>query len=130
MPLLDDLADFIIANNPSFLAASTFAGDWQDEPDVACVVYEYPGSNIYMMGGGPVSLEMPRVQVVVRAPEYAQARLLSGSIRATMDTIRSTTLNGTRYLRVGALDTPHEIAPDVQHRKRIAVNYEVTKEVS
>lgn len=132
MPLLDDIADFIIASptDADFTMTNVFAQDMQDTPDLALAVYEYPGDVQYMMGGGGVRYERPRIQVVIRHPDYVIAREKATVVRGILDTIASTTLSGTFYMRVLALDTPHEIAPDARNRRRIATNFEVTREPS
>lgn len=139
--LLDDLADHLAAH----LAGSLVVGrdivksGFSDlpidaagtpAPDTQLALHAYPGlAPDQVMGpGNPSPVVNPNVQVVARARTYVVASDLAQAAYDVLAPIVDTLINGTRYLRIEAIQEPFHIGNDQNARTLIACNYQVSRE--
>lgn len=130
--LLDELATFLAGQGLGVVATDIFKGIMPDAPvDVPVVaVFETPGDPpSYVLSPTNIQLENPRIAVWVRGTEhdYDTARRKSQDAHDALDTIRNSTLSGTRYLSVKPLQQPFLLERDQGDRPIFAFNAEVTK---
>jgi hypothetical protein len=134
--LASDIATYISTSTLGLTAGTNvFAIPFPESTAVAdravCVI-EYPGEAPEHAAGASLSAplyERPRFQVVVRdATSAAQAcRDLAESVYRLLDGLADTTLSGTRYMQVRALQSPFYLSIDGQHRHRFVCNYAAEK---
>ena len=131
MPLLDALLTYIDAQTALTAGSDLFASEMPGVPDACVAVYEYPGErpeHAFGANSAPHQ-EKPRFQVVCRnaAGEYDLARSQAETIFQLLDKVTSTTLSGTVYHRIAALQSPFAMAPDENGRPRVACNFATRK---
>lgn len=135
MPLASDITTFIAATTSLGLTGGTnlFAVPFPEaSQDQAVCLIEYPGEKPEHAAGpsGTAPLyERPRFQIICRDVEAnaATCRALAESIYAVLDGVADTTMSGTRYLLVEALQSPFYLSPDGRNRHRYITNYTATK---
>jgi hypothetical protein len=129
--LLDDLNGYLVAGNVG--STSIFSGWMPFSPDTAVVIHETGGlPSVHTMSTGPghPAVEQPRVQVVVRAPAYEDARIIMHRVHARMDGAKDLTLNGILYHWIDAVQAPFFLRQDENNRIELACNYQIIKDVS
>lgn len=135
MSLLDEVGTYLAANSIGTLGTNMFLGFLPDTPDACVALYETGGQEpvraMRSAAGQPVA-SRPRLQVVCRADQYnyQTARAKSKAVAALLDGLGDTTLSGTRYLWVGAVQEPFLMGRDDSGRVQIAQNFDVVKELS
>lgn len=134
MPLLDDLANYLASQGLGTAGVDLFAGTFPDRPDALAAVFEYTGPAALRAMSSQLATPMltfPRVQVRTRATTYAGARAKAVDIQQKLDWLGPTTLSGTRYELIRALQSePFPLRSDENGRQEFAVNFEVTKRPS
>jgi len=133
--LLDEIADYLSTGGIGTVGTTLFKGYMPELPDTVMAVYESGGRAPYraMRGAaGQAVAERPRVQVVARAAtyDYASARTAINDVVRRLDGAGDFTQNGVRYLWVAATQSPFVMGRDDQGRVKIAVNFDVVKELS
>jgi hypothetical protein len=110
-----------------------FLGFLPKEITADCVtVYEYKGlPSIHASSNlpGKALAEQPRIQVVARSESYKLARKKANDCMLVLDGLSETTINGTRYLYIHALEPPFPMR-DKSDRFLLGCNYQVVKELS
>lgn len=127
--ILDDLADFLDAALPELtLMVNFFEGLLPNKPDTAVAIYEYPGEpDEYLLGPNTLpAFSHPRVQLIVRAPDYGTGRSLIESVMRELETITNATINGTLYYRVERVTAPSLLHRDPIRRCFFVCNFAVT----
>lgn len=133
--LLDDICDLLSSGGTTSDGTPIYAGLMLEQPDKAVCVYETGGMAPYraMRGspGQPVA-ERPRIQVVARGAQmdYTTPRLKVNDIYRLLEGFGDRSINGVRYLWIGAVQSPFPMGKDNDNRPLIAVNFEVVKELS
>lgn len=136
--LLDDLALYLhtqgvgVATTSTGDALTIYRGVMPESPDTVLSLFEYGGLGPLHTMTTPARLELPRIQVLTRAPTYQAARTLAESAYRALDWTGNTTLTSTgpRYGLIQALQSPFFLDRDPLDRVRIACNYQVTKALS
>ncbi|MDD3921343.1 MAG: minor capsid protein [Eubacteriales bacterium] len=124
--LLAEIGAYLAANGIGTVGTTIFYGQMPETPDVCVALFEYAGEP-------PESThdrqhyEKPGLQVLVRGTSYATARTTIASIETLLHTLANTTLTGTKYLFVRAVQSPFIFDRDGQNRVTLAQNYIVTK---
>lgn len=135
MPLASDVTTFIAASTALGLTAGTnlFAVPFPEAaPDQAVCLIEYPGEAPEHAAGASASAPMyerPRFQIICRDAEAnaATCRALAESIYVLLDGVADTTMSGTRYMQVRALQSPFYLSVDGRNRHRYVCNYSADK---
>lgn len=129
--LLDELGSYLQAQALGTLGTDLFTGLLPDSPDAAVAILEYGGvAPVHALGGGNAKWERPRVQVVVRATTYSAARTKIETIYKLLHKLTDTVLTGVRYLVIDAVQSPFFLERDANNRVKLAVNFQVQKELS
>jgi hypothetical protein len=145
MPLLDAIATYLASTGVNLGLEMGSTGNLfkvplpESAPDAAVGLIEYPGRESVRAMGASLSspvFERPKFQVTVRDTHenFETARTLATSIYNNLDGLADTTLSGTRYAYVRAIQTPFLMGPgegkaeDSNERPRFLCNYEVEKE--
>lgn len=135
MPLASDVATYLAGTTLGLTAGGNlFAIPFPEATtsDQAVCLIEYPGEAPEHAAGASLSAplyERPRFQVIVRDATSAAAacRALAESIYVALDGLSDTTLSGTRYLQVRAIQSPFYLSMDGQNRHRFVCNYAAEK---
>jgi hypothetical protein len=127
--LLHDVATYLDTQVASLtLGTNLFMGNMPDTPVESVAMYEYTaGPPIETLGGADTAMETPRVQVIVRSSDYATGRALIESIWKALRNVANTTLSGTRYQRIAAVDSPTFMQRDANYRPMFVCNFEIMK---
>lgn len=129
MGLSEDLRTHLATHG---LATDVYVGGLVDRPDEQAALLEYPGAppeNRMSSALGASRIERPRVQVLARGTTYASARARAEALLAKLHWLQNTTLNGTRYLLVEALQRPpFHLRTDANERVIFAFNLQVVRE--
>lgn len=127
---LDDQFSWLLRPSVAVAPAvpNLFVSDMPDTPDFAVALYQYGGEAPEQSMGTPLLIEKPRLQVVVRSPNYKDAADYSYQIFGFLGVQKEVIINGTRYLKVTPVSSPEEIGPDQANRQRIVSNYSVWKD--
>lgn len=117
--ILDALAERLRTASVCFPAVDLFIGILPDQPDRCVAIYEYAGAApLEVMVDETATLERPSIQVLVRAGrnDYPTARMLAGSVQATLSAIANETIDGERFLRVHTLSSVNALGTDDNDR--------------
>lgn len=99
-------------------------------PDAAVAVWEYPGEpSLHVKRQKEPVLEYPRIQVMVRAKGYGEARRNIERIYRHL-TGYAGTLNGTGYASIRALQPPYDAGRDDRSRALFSCNFRISKQPS
>ena len=126
--ILESLGDHLVTQGLGTLGTNLFLGKMPATPDYCVTIYEYEGmAPLENMGSTPYSIDMPRIQVVVRGArdDYPTARDGLQAIRVVLASITDTTISGTRVLRVMSLGSILPLGLDDKDRPRLAANFQV-----
>lgn len=133
--LLDDIAQILSTGGTTSDGTLIKKGYMPEQPDAVVAIYETGGQGpiraMRSSPGQPVA-EQPRIQVVVRgaANDYATPRLKINDIYRLLEGYGDQTVNGVRYLWIGAVQSPFLMRRDEVSRPMLAVNFDVTKQLS
>lgn len=129
MALLDELATFLEAQALGLtVGTNLFKGRLTDTPAVQMALAAYPGGPAeYIQEQATAALVRPRVQAVVRNPDYAAAEALCQQVVTALEGLRNATLDGVRYLRCRRTGEPFLLRTDGNDRFEYAVNVELLK---
>lgn len=131
--ILDDIADFLTTGAIATKGTNLFLGDrTPDTPDEVVMIRLTQGlPSLRTMGNtvGQANLDMPRIQVEVRSTTYVLADTLARSVRGALDNLPPTTINGTVYRHIEALQSePLSIGMDDNRRHSMVLNFQVRKD--
>lgn len=130
--LLDDLSDYL-STGTSIGTTALYKGLLPDTPSTVVGLFESGGlPSVHAMSTGPglATVEQPRVEVIVRSTEYAEARLILHRIHGKLDGLRRTTINGCTYRYASAVQQPFFLRRDENDRVELACNYQIIKDRS
>jgi len=135
MPLASDITTHLAGIGALSLTGGTnlFAVPFPEaSQDQAVCLIEYPGEAPEHAAGASIAAplyERPRFQIICRDVEAnaATCRALAESIYVQLDGLADTTLSGTRYLLVRALQSPFYLSMDGRNRHRYVTNYTAEK---
>lgn len=134
--LLDDISTILKAGGTTGDGTEISLGFMPEKPDNCIAIYETGGMGpiraMRTSPGQPVA-EQPRIQVVVRgaAYDYATPRTKINALYKLLEGYGDTTVNGCRYLWIGAVQSPFPMQRDqAQGRPSMAVNFDVMKELT
>jgi hypothetical protein len=119
MALLDSLGEKLQTDGVGTLATNIFLGYLRDTPDVAVGVFEDRGNGAeQVFGAGVVAIEQPSIRVVARAArnDYPAARTKILAVRASLGSIRDTTISGVNFMCVIATSDPYPMGLDEHER--------------
>jgi hypothetical protein len=124
--LLEELSAFLQANDHPSAGLGSLPGT----PDDAFALYEYGGEAPQHVKDeqAPV-FETPRFQVITRSKSYMTARVKAERIYQLLAGY-SGQIEGVRYARITALQSPFFLDRDDAGRARFVTNYAVRKELS
>jgi hypothetical protein len=125
--ILEALGDYLQTNSVGTLGTNIFLGKMPASPDYCVTLYEYEGmAPKESFGGNPYDIDMPRIQVVVRAArdDYPTARDGVNTIRGLLADLTDITISSTRVLRVASLGAFIPLGLDDKDRPRIAANFQ------
>lgn len=127
MDWTDALATYIQDNALGTLGTDLFSGDMQDDnqPGPVTALTEYDGRNSDTMTPAPIAVDIPRLQVAVRAPSMDAAKTQIKAVRNLLLAITGQTIHGVRFIRVGPNGTIHNLNRDGQGRQMFTANFEV-----
>lgn len=133
--LLDDMMTLLQTGGTTSDGTELTAGFMPEKPDDCVTVYETGGTGpiraMRSSPGQPVA-EQPRIQVVVRGKsfDYQTPRTKINGIYKMLEGYGDTTINGVRYLWVGAVQSPYPMRRDETQRPYLAFNCDVVKEMT
>jgi hypothetical protein len=126
--MLDDLAGVVQAAVGSLAVTKSFM---PDSPNDLIAMYETGGSSpVDMTGSLLPGYERPRVQILSRSKIPETARLNAEKAYQALVQVANQGVNGTRYLKISAVQSPFQTGRDTSNRVTYAVNLEVWKELS
>jgi len=134
--ILDDLADRIASTTTMTVGVTLGKAVMRDdEPDTVAVLYETGGAaSEYAYststGSAQVVYESPNIQCLSRSTDYQTARNAAETVYTALDGLAGVTLNGVKYLSIGAVQPPFSIGRDEKERYLVSVNFRVKKLVS
>ena len=124
---VNDLATRLVSQGVGTLGTDLFGGGLPSVPVNCLALIEYAGEEPRLKAPGEVALdERPRVQVIARGKSY---RLAEEKARAAYEAIQCamTTINGTLYLRIDALQTPFYLKNDENGNTLFVFNVQVRR---
>jgi len=136
--ILDDVATYLVAQTTLTVGGTTGtlgkAIMLDTEPDTIAVLFETGGGAseyAFSTSTGTVAVvyEQPNLQLLSRSTTYTQARTVAETVYTTLNGLGTTTMTGTRYLSVDAVQSPFSIGRDDNERYLVSVNFRVKKEV-
>lgn len=133
--LLDDIVTLLSSGGTTSDGTELFAGFAPPTPDRAVIVYETGGQGpirAFRSSTGQPVAEQPRIQVVARAAawQYGTARLKINDCYRLLEGAGDRSINGVRYLWIGAVQSPFPMSRDENGRPLMVCNFDVTKELS
>jgi hypothetical protein len=129
--LIEEVAQLIQAAGHGTLGVDIFLYQMPDTPDTCVALREYGGGEpVYVHSRINPCYELPRFQLVARAPSIPDARLLAHQVWITLQQIKNVSLGGTFYQRLQPLQSPFIIERDNNDRWVAGANFEAMKEVS
>lgn len=127
--LLDDIKDYLVAQNVGVFGTDLFAGQIPDKPDICVAIFEYGGSPSPLVWNG-IPVETPGLQVRVRNKTYQAGRLTCETVKNKLHGLNSVVLGSTRYLMIRANQSaPEPMGRDNSGRQEWVINFTVMKEV-
>ena len=129
MSTLIDVATYLDAQLSTLTVGSNlFVGRMPESPDTCVTLFEYGGASpTDTLGGGLPVMENPRIQVMTRGATYAATETMARSVWTVLEAIQNSTLSGTRYQRMSAIQGPFPLERDTQDRIVFVQNYVVTR---
>lgn len=129
--LLDEIASYLASQGVGTEGVDLFKSLMPDEPSNCVALYDYGGSPPAMtLGAGAAQWEEPRIQVVARATTYSAARTKIGDVFTVLHSLLNTTLSGTLYISIEAVQSPFLLDRDESGRVRCACNFHIRKVLS
>lgn len=122
--LLDDIATYLQTGGVGTVGTDLFKGELPPDPDNCVAIYEYAGQPPFVS----VDIDRPGLQVRVRNKGYAQARAKIDQIYLLLHALANTTINGTRYLIVRAVQSPFSMGRDSNNLVELVQNFIIMKE--
>jgi Bacteriophage minor capsid protein len=127
--ILEALGDYIQSHSLGTLGVNLFLSKMPPlTPDYCVTLYEYEGqAPLESFGSAPYDIDMPRVQVRVRAPlnDYPTARDSLQAIRVLLSGITEQTISSTRILRVASVGSVMPLGLDEKDRPMLVANFQV-----
>lgn len=131
MAVLDDVGALLQTQGVGTLGTDLFLSTLPDVPDACVALYEYGGGPPqHTLGGTSAKWEEPRIQAVARATTYSAARTKIGAIFTALHAVNNTTLSGTLYLSIEALQSPFFLEKDQSSRVKMVCNFHIRKVLS
>lgn len=129
--LLDEIGNYLQTQGVGTLGSTLFLSVMPDTPDDVVSVYDYGGlPPVMTLGAGAAKWEEPRIQVVARATTYSAARTKIGAVFTALHSLLNTSLSGTLYLSIEAVQSPFTLDRDTNGRVRCACNFHIRKALS
>lgn len=99
-----------------------------DTPDRGAALYERPGEPDEETKTGLVK-QLPRLQVITRSPDFAEAMTKAWQIRAVFESVDHQTLGTSLYFKIDPLQPPFTDpgGGDARGRARIVANYRLER---
>lgn len=128
MDWVDALTTYIADNGLGTLGVDLFAGDMQDDGLATPVIAlnEYNGRNTDTMTAAPIAVDVPGLQVAVRAPSADDAKVRIKAIRALLLVVIGQTIHGLRFIAIRPNGTIHDLNRDGEGRQMYTANFEVS----
>lgn len=126
MALLDALGARLATNGVGVVGTTIFLGYMPDTPDVCVAVFEGKGNGPeHVFGASVVSIERPRIRVLVRAGknDYPTARAAAVAARASLGVIRNETISGVGFLTVTATSELYPLRIDDKERSMFGIDF-------
>lgn len=124
--LLPEIGAYLAANSIGTVGTTIFYGQMPETPDDCVTLFEYAGEPPEDTHDAQ-HYEKPGLQVLVRDTSYSDARTKIASISALLHTLANTSLTGTKYLYIRAVQSPFVLERDSSNRVVMAQNFIVTK---
>lgn len=123
--VLDELADYLAAQG---ITTPAYSGRMPDSPDDVVALYAYAGPPPQCILGQALPIwEDAAVQVVSRSASWSTALATARACWQALGAIANATLGTTRYSRVKLLQSPFELARDVNERVVFAFNLQANR---
>lgn len=131
MPWLEDVASLITTAGAGTLNVDTFLSTAASIPAGVgpyALLVETPGMGVERLHSDDLGVlnapayERPGMQITVRATNYVVARTRIKLIFDAVDGVFNTTINGTKYLEIMAIQRPFDMGPDDSKRIRLGFN--------
>lgn len=122
---VDALALHIAANGLGVAADTLFVGTMidTDQPGPVVGLGEYKGREVETMGSNGV--DVPMLQIAVRAPSYEDAKTRIAAVRNLLRAITNQTVQGTHFVRVQPDGNPKDVGRDDKGRQQFTADFEV-----
>lgn len=129
--ILDDIATHLAANSTRLTVGTNLTKGYMPASPATCTtIFETGGlAPIKAFSTGTVDRvwEQPSIMVHSRSTDYQTARNTIEDVFTILDGIGNTTLSGTRYGRIDAIQSPIDIGQDSNDRHMLSVNFNVMK---
>ena len=130
MGLIEELATYLDSGSTKYaLGTNLFMNDLPDIPATATAIFEtggVPPSRTFAPSTR-AAWENQRVQVYCRSTSSVTARANMETAWALLDAVVNTTLSGTTYLRVEAIQSPFLLNRDQAGRVAYAANFDCAR---
>jgi hypothetical protein len=123
MSVLPGLAAWLRAADPA--APPVYLGVGPDEPDELTLLTPYAGGPPQPTQEDGLAIVRHRLQVVVRGLDYPTVAARARALHDQLGRLANLELDGTRCLRVTALQPPFDLPRDSRERARLAFNLEI-----
>ncbi len=138
MTILDELATYLVANTTLTVGGTTGtltkAIMRDSQPDTVASLFEtggLPSRQAFSTGTNTdIVWERPSVQLLSRSLSYQTARAAAEAVYQALDGLGETTMSGTRWGSVDAIQAPFSLGRDENERYLVSVNFQIHKEVS
>lgn len=127
MAWIESVKDGIVANNLGVFGTNLFIGGMDDGdgvPEPTIGLAEYTGQ-VMETGAPGVAVEMPQLQVAVRAQSYVTARDRINAIRDLLVLVENQNFHGTQFLRIAPQNTINYLQRDRVGRHMFSANFSV-----
>ncbi len=119
--VLDDLGVYLAAQGEGTVGTDLFLGSMPETPDTAVALIEVGGEapiDTFGTAAGTINVEKPQIQVLCRATQddYSAARVKAESVYKNLHGLAGSTLNGTKYLSIDAVQAPFNLGRDANGR--------------
>lgn len=134
MPFLDELANYLVAQNVGVKGSSIYLGS-----NAVIPTGDGPYMTLTETGGSAPSrvhnyagahTQRPTAQIAVRAKSYSVARAMAKAAYLALDGVFNTTLSGTFYQKITARQELTDIGLDDVGRPLIVFNIDAEKQPS
>jgi len=120
----EDIAIYLASQGLGTRGTTIFRGYLPPQPVECLGVFAIGGTTAELVG----NIDHPSIQILVRALTYDTAEEKAYDIFNTLHALTETTINGSRYLLVEALQDPISLGQDENGYYLFSINFRIMRE--